>query len=220
MKFSPSSYGGALGGVFLNYDYTTFTPDYVPASWALNLYETNDRRYIIFFSTQTTGYAHRLTWPLLVKYLGNEQFILNRILHVNMPKVLRLSEQYLIRAEAYCRQGEYGKASKDISALRTKRYSQYGSASLTKENWLRTISDERVRELYMEGFRLNDLKRWGEEYADVNDGYSFVRKPQLHSVEAGSSLKVKADNPLFVWPIPQHELNVPGSEIEPNDSNR
>lgn len=220
VKFSPSSYGGALGGVFLNYDYTTFTPDYVPASWALNLYEANDRRYGIFFSTQTTGYAHRLTWPLLVKYLGNEQFILNRILHVNMPKVLRLSEQYLIRAEAYCRQGEYGKASKDISALRTKRYSQYGSASLTKENWLRTISDERVRELYMEGFRLNDLKRWGEEYAAVNDGYSFVRKPQLHSVEAGSSLKVKADNPLFVWPIPQHELNVPGSEIEPNDSNR
>lgn len=220
VKFSPTSYGGALGRVFLNYDYTSFMPDYVPAAWALNLYEANDRRYGIFFSTQTTGYAHQLTWPLLVKYLGNDQFILNRILHVNMPKVLRLSEQYLIRAEAYCRMGEYGKASKDISALRTKRYSQYGSASLSKDNWLRMISDERVRELYMEGFRLNDLKRWGEEYAAVNDGYSFERKPQLHSVGAGSSLKVSAGDPLFVWPIPQHELNVPGSEIEPNDSNR
>ena len=28
------------------------------------------------------------------------------------------------------------------------------------------------------------------------------------------------DNPLFVWPIPQHELESPGSEILPNESNR
>lgn len=219
VKFSTSSYGGSLGSVFLNYNYSTFTPDYVPAAKVINMYDTEDLRYGTFFSMQTTGYSHELTWPLLIKYLGNETFINNNILHVNMPKVFRLSEQYLIRAEAYCRLEKYNMASDDISFLRSKRYSKYGNASLSENNWLREISDERVKELFMEGFRLNDLKRWGSEYAEINDGYMFEREEQLHCVKSGSDLKVKADDPRFVWPIPQHELNVPGSEIEPNESN-
>jgi len=209
--FTPTSYGGALGQVFLNYNYVYYRPDYVPAEWAINLYSDTDLRVSSFFSMKTTGYSHGLTWPLLIKYQGNETFIQNRILHVNMPKVFRLSEQYLIRAEAYCRRGEFGAAAKDLTTLRIARYSSYGSASVNENNWLQTISDERVRELYMEGFRLQDLKRWHK---------GFERKPQEASVKEGSSLKVKADDPLFVWPIPQHELNSPEADIQPNESNR
>ena len=33
--FNTTSYGGALGRVFLNYDNISYKPDYVPASWAL-----------------------------------------------------------------------------------------------------------------------------------------------------------------------------------------
>ena len=209
--FTPTSYGGALGQVFLNYNQITYYPDYVPADWALGLYAKTDLRYDIFFAQLQTGYAHGLNYPLLIKYQGNVELIQNNIYHVNMPKVLRLSEQYLIRAEAYCRKGDYGKAAKDITTLRTARYSTYGTTVLTKDDWLDTISEERVRELYMEGFRLQDLKRWH---------MGFERKPQTSSVKEGSSLKINADNPLFVWPIPQHELNSPDSEIEPNESNR
>lgn len=209
--FTPTSYGGALGQVFLNYNYAYYTPDYVPARWALNLYSDKDLRSSSFFKSITTGYSHGLTWPLLIKYLGNVTLLQNNILHVNMPKVFRLSEQYLIRAEARCRKGEYGAAAKDITTLRSARYSDYSSTSLSADNWLQTISDERVRELYMEGFRLQDLKRWH---------MGFERTPQTSSVKEGSSLKVEADNPLFVWPIPQHELNSPGSEVQPNESNR
>jgi hypothetical protein len=79
------------------------------------------------------------------------------------------------------------------------------------------IADERVRELYMEGFRLNDLKRWGKLY---NNGEGFTRKPQSNTLIEGSSLKITADNPLFVWPIPQHEIEAPGSEVQPNESNK
>ena len=32
-----SNYGGALGQVFFNYDFQSFKPDYVPATWVLNL---------------------------------------------------------------------------------------------------------------------------------------------------------------------------------------
>ena len=209
--FTPTSYGGALGSVFLNYNQVAYYPDYVPADWALGLYAAADLRYNAFFSQQQTGYVHGLSWPLLVKYYGNETFLSNNIYHVNMPKVLRLSEQYLIRAEAYCRNGDYAKAAKDITTLRTARYSSYGNTTLTAKDWLDVIEKERVKELYMEGFRLQDLKRWHK---------GFERKAQTSTVKEGSSLKVEADNPLFVWPIPQHELNSPDADIQPNESNR
>lgn len=212
--FTTNSYGGALGQVFANYDYSTLRPDYVPAEWAVNLYDTNDLRVSTFFQSFTTGYSHGLSWPLLIKYFGNESFAKYNILHVNMPKVLRLSEQYLIRAEAYAQQDQpdYGKAGADISKLRMARYSSYGgSTAMNKENAMDVIEKERVKELYMEGFRLHDLKRWHK---------GFERKPQSQSLSNGSSLKVEKDDPLFVWPIPQHELDAPGSEIEPNESNK
>ena len=135
----------------------------------------------------------------------------NLIYHVNMPKPLRLAEQYLIRAEAYCEKGSYNLASADLTALRESRYTSGGSISVNESNWLETISDERVRELYMEGFRLHDLKRWGK---------GFQRTPQSQTQSEGSSLKIEAGNPLFVWPIPNHEIVSPGSQIQPNESNR
>ena len=115
--FTINSYGGALGQVFANYDYSSVRPDYVPAEWVINLYDLNDLRVSTYFQSFTTGYSHGLTWPLLIKYFGNESFVNYNILHVSMPKVLRLSEQYLIRAEAYVQQEhpDYGKAGSDIS---------------------------------------------------------------------------------------------------------
>lgn len=214
MGFTINSYGGALGQVFANYDYSSVRPDYVPAEWVINLYDLNDLRVSTYFQSFTTGYSHGLTWPLLIKYFGNESFVNYNILHVSMPKVLRLSEQYLIRAEAYVQQEhpDYGKAGSDISVLRTARYASYGgSTAMNKENAMDVIEQERVKELYMEGFRLHDLKRWHK---------GFERKSQDQSLSNGSSLKVEKDDPLFVWPIPQHELDAPGSEIEPNESNK
>ena len=220
--FTTTSYGGALGQHFLNFnnDYTYYYPDYVPAQWVLNLYAASDMRYSSYFAEFATGYAHNLTWPLLVKYYGNQDFISSALIyHVSMPKPFRLAEQYLIRAEAYCRCAtpNFSAASKDLSTLRESRFASGGSISVNEGNYLQTISDERVRELFMEGFRLNDLKRWGTLY---NNGEGFTRTPQSNSLEEGSSLHIAADNPLFVWPIPQHEIEAPGSEVQPNESNK
>lgn len=213
VQFEVTSYGGKLGQIFFNYDYSSFKPDYIPAKWVLNLYAGSDLRYDAFFANATTGYSHGLTTPLLVKYYGNKNFLNNNILHVSMPKPFRLSEQYLIRAEAYCRQGGAGlaKAAKDITTLRLARYKTYGSTSLPADKWLDVISDERVRELYMEGFRLTDLKRWGR---------GFKREAQASTVSPGNNLKVEASDALFVWPIPQHELQSPDADIQPNESNK
>ena len=211
--YTATSFGGAQGSVFLNFttDYYYYYPDYVPAQWVLDLYGSGDGRYSAYFAQLQTGYAHQLVWPLLVKYYGNESLLSNMIYHVNMPKPLRLAEQYLIRAEAYCRNGNFAKASADLTALGQARYVSGGNISVNASNWLQTISDERVRELYMEGFRLNDLKRWG---------MGFERTPQSQTQSEGSSMKIEAGNPLFVWPIPNHEIVSPGSQIQPNESNR
>ncbi len=219
--FTPTSYGGALGRVFLNFttDYTYYYPDYVPAQWVFDLYTSGDMRYNSYFATLTTGYDHGLTWPLLVKYYGNQNFIGNYIYHVSMPKPFRLAEQYLIRAEAYCRKTtpDFSKASADMNTLRASRFSGGGgSISLSADNYIEQIAQERVRELYMEGHRLQDLKRWGTLY---NNGEGFTRTPQLHSLSEGSTISVKADDPRLVWPIPQHELEAPGSQVVPNKSN-
>ena len=210
--FTTTSYGGALGSIFFNWDFASYKPDYVPAQWVLELYASNDLRYGATFATVTTGHSHGLTWPLLSKYWGNQElFDAAQLLHVSEPQVFRLSEQYLIRAEAYAQQKNYSKASKDIADLRAARYSSGASASLTADNAMEVIEEERVKELYMEGFRLQDLKRWHK---------GFERTPQEQSLANGSSLKVEADDPMFVWPIPQHELESPGANILPNKSNK
>lgn len=212
--FTPTSFGGALGSPFLHLttDYTYYYPDFVPAAWVLNLYDDADMRPRTYFRDVVTGYAHGLEWPVLVKYFGNLNYVNNNhIYEVNMPKVFRLSEQYLIRAEAYCRLKKFSEASADVSTLRKSRFALGGTLNLTESNWLDLISDERVRELYMEGFRLQDLKRWHR---------GFNRTPQAESLLEGSSLKVAADNALFVWPIPKHELEAPGASVQPNESNR
>ena len=212
--FTASDHGGALGSIFFNYDYSSYKPDYVPAKWVLDLYSQTDGRYNAFFRTATTGYSHGLTWPLVYKYWGNQDLYAEaNLLNTSMPKVFRLSEQYLIRAEAYCNleTPDYSKAARDLSTLRAARYTSGHSVALSEDNAMKVIEEERVKELFMEGFRLQDLKRWGK---------GFERKPQDQSLSNGSSLKIDAGDPLFVWPIPQHEIESPGANIAPNASNK
>ena len=215
---TPESYGGMLGSLFLgrNTDKVYYYPDYVPAQWVLNLYEQSDLRDDVYFRNIQTGHSHQLVWPLLVKYEGNPT-ILNTtgLYEISMPKPFRLAEQYLIRAEAYCRQNKFSEASKDLTKLRESRFvSGSGAISLNAGNWVTNIANERVRELYMEGHRLQDIKRWGRDY---NEGKGFERTPQTNSLVEGSTIKKSADDYMFVWPIPRHEVEAPGSRVEQNE---
>ncbi len=201
-----NSLGGGIGRVFLNYNYVNYLPDYVPAAWVLNSYASGDGRSSAYFMSATTGYSHALTWPLLTKYKGNETFLASNVLYVHMPKVFRLAEQYLIRAEAYAAMGNYSKASSDLTSITVARCGS-GTVTLNSSNWLSKISEERSKELYMEGFRLSDLKRWG---------MGFERTAQSNTVSTSNTLKIEAGDYRFVWPIPNHEIEAPGSQIVQN----
>lgn len=213
VAFSSTDRGGSLGRMFLNFNGSAYYPDYVPAKWLVDSYASADYRYSAFFYEVTTGYQHGLKWPMVIKYLGNADIDagVGRY-YTNMPKVLRLSETYLIRAEAYAMLGETSKANADLTTLRKARIQGYGAASHAQSELMAQIKTERAKELFMEGFRLSDLKRWGD---------GFTRTPQTGTIDGSinNALKVAAGNNLFTWPIPKHELDAGMGIVKPNPSN-
>jgi hypothetical protein len=75
--------------------------------------------------------------------------------------VLRLAEQYLIRAEAQAQQNNLAGAKSDLDAVRL-RSGLPGVTVTTKEAMLQDIAQERQTELFTEwGHRWFDLKRTG-----------------------------------------------------------
>ncbi|MGZ3766634.1 MAG: RagB/SusD family nutrient uptake outer membrane protein [Mucilaginibacter sp.] len=82
---------------------------------------------------------------------------------VDMP-IFRLSEQYLIYAEAVLRGGTGGDAATALGYVNTIRSRAYGNASgniNAGQLTLQFLLDERARELFWEGFRRTDLVRYG-----------------------------------------------------------
>jgi hypothetical protein len=76
---------------------------------------------------------------------------------------------------------------------------QYEQIRQTQEKLLEEIQEERAKELFLEGFRLADLKRWKK---------GFERQPQNGTIAGDhySSLKVNGTDKRFTWLIPQHEI--------------
>jgi hypothetical protein len=197
-----------LGNAFSYFIYNTSgvegedNPQYIPEDWVLDLYSNDDIRYQTWFDAREikTPVVGNLT--LLVKYPGNPLLYSAVTNYVNMPKVFRIAEMYLIAAEAAIEREEEIVASKYINDLRKARIASWTETDYTGSALVAELRQERVRELYGEGHRLNDIKRWhigfersaGQNPALVMPGANYV------------DCKREADDPLFVWPIPTAEL--------------
>lgn len=198
ISFSTTDMGGSLGTLYMGITGGMYNPNYVPAKWLIDAYESTDMRYSSFFSLVTT--MQGVETEVAVKFPGNPNIDGSAgNYYVNMPKVLRLSEIYLIRAEAYAMKEETNKANNDLTTLRKARYMGYGAASHGQDQLIEEIQEERAKELFLEGFRLHDLKRWKK---------GFERQPQSGTIagEHYTSLKVNGTDKKFVWLIPQHEI--------------
>ena len=116
--------------------------------------EPGDNRKTNWIGTITDGTA---SWYHVNKY--KEQ--LNTGTSVEYPIVLRIGEQYLIRAEARARQGELIGAKEDLDILRG--IAGLGpSGAVSQEDVLQAILRERRIELLTEfGHRFFDLRRFG-----------------------------------------------------------
>ena len=93
--------------------------------------------------------------------------------------MLRLEEQYLIRAEARAQQGKLNEAVDDINAIRKRAEVPLIDASgISKEDVLLTLETERRLELAFDGHRYNDIIRTGrapEVFGTINDVYKDSR---------------------------------------------
>lgn len=211
IAMSSTDKGGSLGDVFLGFNSAKYYPDYIPGTEVLNAYTRQDARYPALFTKIKTGYGYDAI--ILKKYLGNPDIDAGiGKFFVNKPKVLRVSEVYLIAAEAYANLNQMDKANEALNALRKKRIMNYGGANYAQDEFMNELRQERFLELIMEGFRLSDLKRWN---------MGFERKPQVNTLDGPkeSRLKVAAGRAEFTWPIPQHELDATGGIVQPNPSN-
>lgn len=160
-------------------------------------YDTEDIRFseLIRTDTDKDGIVYRATAKFDVK--DNDA----TFTHIN-PIVLRSSEMYLNRAEAYWNKNMLPEAAADVKAIIARAHNKNVSeitVTETDRNELRTIiENERTKELAFEGHKLFDTTRW--------------KKAMQRDDETTSSIKLLTyPNDLFLQPIPRREL-----EVNPN----
>lgn len=156
----------------------------------LNALEANDARHASWIGTFSISPEKTVHFPYKykLKYGSVQPTPLTE-----HSTILRLAEQYLIRAEAYAHQDKLTESMRDLDTIRSRAnlpLISNTSPALSKEELLQSIQHERQIELFTEGaHRWFDLKRTGEALI------------VLQAIKPG----ISKDDLLF--PIPQTELN-------------
>ncbi len=162
-----------------------------PTSTALALYDqAADIRYAIYFTDRNS--AAGVPRKIVNKFMGRGTAIDNLV----DWKAFRVSEQYLIRAEARARQNKEALANDDLSALRRVRITGFVAENYTGQALLDEIATERIKELIGEGHRWFDLKRTTK---------TIERKDP--SQLASTKLTLLSNNRAWTWPVPQVEID-------------
>jgi len=107
-------------------------------------------------------------------------------------KAFRTGEMYLIRAEAYARNGNEASALDDLNTLRGARINGYVPEVLSGTALTDAIEQERRKELICEGHRFFDLKRANRTVNRAN---------------CSSFCTLDPSNRSWTWPIPQPEID-------------
>lgn len=209
---------GSTGGAWIgSSEYTAY---YIPVPYCGErrtqgtMYINGDSRFANFFHHRDLQVEGRIVdAPVFVKFPGNQALRVNASVNnlLNMAKPFRLSEQYLILAEALYEDGQEGPAQEIMQKFVEKRYSVRTCPTMTDYNGTELrdfIREERDRELIGEGFRMSDLRRWGLGFTrtDVN----YLSYPQAGSIctLAGQRVTYVPNDYRYTWPIPSAEIQV------------
>lgn len=115
---------------------------------------------------------------------------------INDHKIMRISEMYLLRAEAYAESNQLTQASADLNAVRAARITGYTNVTLaSKDEAITAIINERFKELCYEGFRFFDLKR---RNLPITRNASDVGSTAWQNLAANDF--------RFALPVPQDEI--------------
>lgn len=154
-------------------------------------FESGDQR-IIKWSYPTTKAVVPPAVPEIFHLISKYKSSVNRAEDI---VILRLAEQYLIRAEARAKQNKFtgtGSAKEDLDAVRA-RAGLSGTTASSGADMFAAIAKERRTELFSEmGHRFFDLKRIG-----AIDGVMVVEAP----IKAGAWSTQRQ-----IWPIPTADI--------------
>jgi hypothetical protein len=159
-----------------NYSYYPLSADF------LNAFEAGDLRKEKWTGTFTYG-GELYYYPYKYKQRGittgdNAEYVM----------VLRIAEQYLIRAEALCQQNNIAAAVEDLNVIRRRSGLPDLPGDMDKNSCLLAIEKERRVELFTE---------WGDRWL------SLQRTGRMNAVLGASKSNWKST--AGVYPIPQQE---------------
>lgn len=180
---------------------------YIPELVNAGYYPTPAPQFYLqysFVSSFEPGDLRRNLWLDSLEYSGKRYYYPGKYKDISFTNaefymVLRLGEQYLIRAETRAAQGNIATALEDLNIIRKRAGLAALAGSFTKEQALAAVEQERKSELFAEwGHRWFDLKRTGR--ADV-----------VLSAIKGAGWQ----HTDLLWPIPQAEMTA-NSKLEQN----
>ncbi len=197
-------------------DGSTPNSQYLPSQTLVDLYgktadeRAKDMRYSLYFQTRpinvgTTTQNLEVFW----KFAGNPLYRSNeKILNYrNAGRPFRLAEQYLILAECAANLGMATDATmgtvKWLNDLRNARIENNTSLPINEQNAMGYVKDEWNREYVGEGFRMINMKRWGDQIVRGASQNSSMTK-------AGADydgLTRPITDSRCVWPIPKEEID-------------
>jgi starch-binding outer membrane protein, SusD/RagB family len=152
-----------------------------------------DIRFTSYFFLRNTSANGNRNWALS-KFRGKGTSSDNL---VNF-KVFRVSEMYLIRAEANALSNNATAANADLNTLKAARIENWVNASLSGQALVDEVAAERRRELCFEGHRWFDLKRTTR----------VVNRPMTNTgnANANNQTSLPSSSHRWVWPIVEVEM--------------
>lgn len=153
-------------------------------------------------------YNQKLT-PVVPMYYVNKYSLQEGVINLSSPVYIRLAEMYLIRAEAYAKEGNTTEALADINTIRTRAglsgAELHSAQSIAQANKsvLDVVLEERFLELAFEGHRAYDLFR---------NNRSVIRNyPGTHSLDNAVTTDVyrefKPTDKRVVFFVPDAEIS-------------
>lgn len=132
--------------------------------------------------------------------------------------IFRLGDLYLMYAEACAHLGDAGEGLPYLNSIRRRAgVPEYTAAEVAdKDVFLRKVMDERFAELYMEGMRLEDIRR----YVDGNARMSYSCYQGLNALDLTPSfdefnVRTQIDQ-QFTWNNRMYLQPVPDAEVYAN----
>lgn len=123
---------------------------------------------------------------------------------INDLKIIRVSEMYLLRSEAYAENNQLTLAANDLNMVRSARITGYTAQTFTtKAEAVDAIINERFKELCFEGNRFFDLKRKG-----------LAVNRLATDVQSLNWQNLPANNFRFALPIPSFEILANPNDVQ------